>query len=148
MPDAVPEGAGTDNLTPLGVAGEATHLALAPAVNGKLGKAATTVTLFDQGLIQVLQASVTGLVPKRPYILALAENATGHGQLQPLSGFVTNPAGSAIVNAAGPNRQIVQSNAKSERRYLVIPEGAVAQDPLRRAVFRTEFGAGAWTPPR
>jgi hypothetical protein len=37
---------------------------------------------------------------------------------------MTNPAGSAIVNAVGPIRQIVQSNAKAERRYLVIAAGS------------------------
>ena len=35
----------------------------------------TSVSLFDQGLIQVLQASVTGLEPKQPYVLALARQA-------------------------------------------------------------------------
>jgi len=32
VPDAVPDGAGTENLTPLGVAGQAVYLALAPAL--------------------------------------------------------------------------------------------------------------------
>jgi YVTN family beta-propeller protein len=127
VPDAIPDGAGTENLTPLGIAGQAVHLALAPATNGKPGSAVTTVTLFDQGLIQVVQASVTGLQPKKPYILALAETASGRGALQPLSAFMTNPAGSAIVNAVGPIRQIVQSNAKSARRYLVIADGTATQ---------------------
>jgi len=36
---------------------------------------------------------------------------------------MTNPAGSAIVNATGPIRQIVQEPASSERRYLVIAPG-------------------------
>jgi hypothetical protein len=36
---------------------------------------------------------------------------------------MTNPAGSAIVNAAGPIRQIVENPATSERRYLVIAPG-------------------------
>ncbi|MBN8908098.1 MAG: hypothetical protein J0H99_15995, partial [Rhodospirillales bacterium] len=120
-------GAGTDNLTPLGIAGQAVHLNLAILANGKSGKTVTTVSLFDQGLIQVLQASVTGLAPKKPYVLALAENRSGHGALQPLSAFMTNPAGSAIVNATGPIRQIVQSDTKTERRYLVIAEGTAAQ---------------------
>ena len=127
VPDAVLDGAGTENLTPLGVAGQAVHLALAPAANGKPGSAVTTVSLFEQGLIQVVQASVTGLEPKKPYILALAETASGRGALQPLSAFMTNPAGSAIVYAAGAIRQIVQSNAKAERRYLIIAEGTAAQ---------------------
>ena len=38
-------------------------------------QAPTSVSLFDQGLIQVLQAAVTGLEPKQPYVLALATSA-------------------------------------------------------------------------
>jgi YVTN family beta-propeller protein len=127
VPDAVPNGAGTENLTPLGVAGQAAHLTLAPITDGKPGKAVTTVSLFDQGLIQVLQASATGLEPKKPYVLALAETNSGGGVLQPLAAFKTNPAGSAIVDAAGPIRQIVQSSVKAEKRYLVIAKGTADQ---------------------
>jgi hypothetical protein len=36
---------------------------------------------------------------------------------------MTNPAGSAIVNATGPIRQIVRDPATSERRYLVVAPG-------------------------
>jgi len=123
VPDAVPEGAGTDNLEPLGLAGVAAHLALTP--NGKAGgHPATTVSLFDQGLSQVLQAAVTGLEPKQPYVLALATQANGGGRTEPLAAFVTNPAGAAIVNAVGPIRQIVQSDVKPQRRYLVIVPSA------------------------
>lgn len=71
----------------------------------------------------MLQASVTGLEPKQKYVLALADRVDGGGPLQPLAAFVTNPAGSAIVNATGPIRQIVQNPATSERRYLVIAPG-------------------------
>jgi YVTN family beta-propeller protein len=122
----VPNAANPDdrrNLQPLGVAGEVAQLALASKSGATPAKPATNVSLFDQGLIQVLQASVTGLEPKQRYILALAEKADGGGSLQPLAAFMTNPAGSAIVNAAGPIRQIVQDSAKSERRYLVIAPG-------------------------
>jgi hypothetical protein len=62
------------------------------------------VSLFDQGLVQILEASVTGLAPKQAYVLALAETADGSGALQPLAAFTTNPAGAAIVNATGPIR--------------------------------------------
>jgi hypothetical protein len=81
------------------------------------------VSLFDQGLTQVLQASVTGLAPRQPYVLALASEADGGGTLQPLAAFTTNPAGSAIVDTVGPIRQVVESRAKEERRYLVIVPG-------------------------
>jgi hypothetical protein len=37
--------------------------------------------------------------------------------------FANNPVGSAIVNAAGPIRQIVHDKDKTERRYLVIAQG-------------------------
>ncbi len=42
--------------------------------SGASGNAPTSVSLFDQGLVQVLQASVTGLEPKKPYVLAFANN--------------------------------------------------------------------------
>src|SRR5438105_7149176 len=79
VPNAVPEGAGTQGLQPLGLAGQATHLTLVPAGNAKAKAAPTSVTLFDQGLTQVLQASVSGLEPKQPYVLALAQRADGGG---------------------------------------------------------------------
>ena len=121
VPNAVPDPDQRANLQPLGVAGEVAHLVLAPKAAAE--QPSTSVSLFDQGLIQVLQASVTGLEPKQPYILALADQADGSGALQPLAAFMTNPAGSAIVDTAGPIRQIVQGSAKSERRYLVIAPG-------------------------
>jgi YVTN family beta-propeller protein len=122
VPNAAPNPDDRQNLQPLGVAGQVSHLALA-AKDAKDGQAPTSVSLFDQGLIQVLQASVTGLEPKRKYVLALADRADGGGSLQPLAAFMTNPAGSAIVNAIGPIRQIVRDPTTSERRYLVIAPG-------------------------
>lgn len=127
VPRAVPEGDGTANLQPLGVAGRAAHLSLAPAGAKASDSAPTSVSLFDQGLIQILQASVTGLAPKKPYVLALARRPDGDGGLEPLAAFMTNPAGSAIVNASGPIRQIVQGGGADERRYLVIAEGTAAE---------------------
>ncbi len=125
--DAVPAGDGAQGLQPLGVAGQAAHLVLVPFANGKVGsgvkRATTSVTLFDQGLVQVLQAAVTGLQPKQAYVLALASRANGDGALEPLSAFTTNPAGAAIVNAVGPIRQVVRGENAILRRYLVIVTG-------------------------
>lgn len=116
VPNAVPNGDGMAGLEPLGKAGNAVHLSL-----GETGQ--TSVTLFDQGLTQVLQASATGLAPKSPYVIALATQSDGGGALQPLASFMTNPAGSAIVNTVGPIRQIVAADAADQRRYLVIVPG-------------------------
>ena len=126
--NAVPEGDGLQGLQPLGVAGEATHLTLmAPARDGttQQKRAPTSVSLFDQGLLQVLQASVTGLEPKQSYVLALSRAPDGGGALEPLAAFTTNPAGAAIVNALGPIRQVVRGEAEVQRRYLVIAPGSV-----------------------
>ncbi|HTO71340.1 MAG TPA: YncE family protein [Myxococcota bacterium] len=120
VPNAVPEGAGTDGLESLGVAGEAAHLALVEAPDTGARKPLTTVALFDQGLTQVLQAAVTGLAPKAEYALGLATRADGQGALDVLASFKTNPAGAAIVNAVGPIRQIVREGGAAQRRYLVI----------------------------
>jgi YVTN family beta-propeller protein len=123
VPEAAPNPDDRSNLQSLGVAGQAAHLELVPKTGGNQGKMTTSVSLFDQGLIQVVQAAVTGLEPKQKYVLALAEHPDGSGDVEPLAAFVTNPAGSAIVDATGPIRQIVQNNTRSERRYLVIAPG-------------------------
>src|SRR6476619_437341 len=119
----VPEGHGTNNLQPLGVAGQSAQLWLAPPGAKKEEKAPTSVSLSDQGLVQVLEAAVTGLEPGKPYLLALASEPSGAGVSEPLQGFMTNPAGSAIVNAIGPVRQLVRGGDKIPRRYLVILPG-------------------------
>ncbi len=123
MTSVVPERAGTENLRPLGLAGLSTQLWLAPPER-KGEKAPTSVSLSDQGLVQVLEASVTGLEPGKPYVLAFSNEASGAGVLEPLQRFTTNPAGSAIVNAIGPIRQVVRGEDKAQRRYLVIAPGA------------------------
>ena len=126
VPNAVPEGDGTQNTQALGVAGQTAHLALVPVGASKPADAAnppTTVALFDQGLLQVLQAAVTGLQARQPYVLALSDSPDGSGDLTGLANFMTNPAGSAIVNTIGQIRQVVTPGtnpAGDKHRYLVI----------------------------
>lgn len=72
--NAVPEGYGTQNLQTLGLAGQSAHIALISVGSGKqrdAGNAPTTIALFDQGLVQVLQAA-TGVQPKQAYVLGIA----------------------------------------------------------------------------
>ncbi|GAC1414619.1 MAG: YncE family protein [Burkholderiaceae bacterium] len=117
VPNAVPTGAGTDGLIPLGKAGDAVHLTMSAA--GATG-VATTVVVNNQGLVDILQAGVTGLEPKKPYFLALSNNADGSGPLDPIAKFMGNPAGAAIVGAVGPLRKAVQGATGNAKRYLVI----------------------------
>ncbi len=117
IPNAVPIGEGTENLSPIGASGEAVHLTL---VSVGTGKAQTTVAVNNQGLVDLLEAAVTGLEAKKPYLLALVNNADGSGHLEPLAKFMTNPAGAAIVVTVGPLRRAVQGNEGSQRRFLII----------------------------
>ena len=119
IPEAVPSGSGMDNLAPIGTAGEAAHLALA---SKGASTPETTVAVNNQGLIDLLEAAVTGLTPKQPYVLALASNPDGSGTLEPVASFTTNPAGAAIVIAVGPLRRAVEAGDPGSRRYLVIAD--------------------------
>jgi YVTN family beta-propeller protein len=129
VPNAVPTGDGTQGLQPLGVAGQVALLSLSPvASSGSAGEIArTSVALFDQGLLQVLQVSAVGLEPHRQYVLALSLQPDGGGALEPLAVFTSNAAGAAIVNALGPIRQIVRGEMGVQRRYLVIAPGTTSQ---------------------
>jgi YVTN family beta-propeller protein len=135
VPSAVPHGDGAEGLQPLGVAGQAVQISLVPVAQGQAEgpKISTSVALFDQGLLQVLQASVTGLEPQRPYVLALSPRPDGSGSLEPLAAFTTNPAGSAIVNALGPIRPSVRGENDVQRRAPVTPGAAERSAGLRRA---------------
>lgn len=129
VPEAVRAGDGTQNLQPLDAATGATYLELVGTQGAQTGAAPpTVVALFDQGLSQILQAAVTGLVPGEAYVLALASRADGTGPLQPLAGFKANPAGAAVVNAVAPVRRLVEAAEDPERRYLVIATGT-PRDP-------------------
>jgi YVTN family beta-propeller protein len=121
-----PPSSDTGGLQPLGIAAQSVQLWLVPpgqSADEGGQKAPTSLTLFDQGSVQVLEAAVTGLEPKKPYVLAFASEPSGGGKLEPLQSFMTNPAGSAIVNTVGPIRQVVQGSEQISRRYLVIVPG-------------------------
>lgn len=129
VPNAVPTGDGIQGLQPLGVAGQVAELSLGPVGHGgRTGESgSSSVALFDQGLLQVLQVSATGLEPHRPYVIGLSAQPDGTGVLEPLAAFTTNAAGSAIVTALGPIRQIVRGEGGVPRRYLVIVPGSASQ---------------------
>jgi YVTN family beta-propeller protein len=54
VPNAVTSGDGVANLQPLAVAGEAAHFLLQAKSGDSISSAPTSVSLFDQGLIQIL----------------------------------------------------------------------------------------------
>ncbi|MDF5724366.1 MAG: DUF305 domain-containing protein [Rhizonema sp. PD37] len=119
--NAVPTGDGLANLEPLGKSGIVAHLVMgAPGSSAK--KPATTVTVNNLGVIDLLEAAVTGLQPKSMYQLVLAERSRQpYGKLKPLANFQTNPSGAAIVTTLGPIGQVVKGDTGTQsRQYLVI----------------------------
>lgn len=120
VPNAVPQGDGLANLEPLGDSGLAAHVVMgAPGASPE--QAVTTVSINNQGLIDLVEAAVTGLQPKQSYQLVLVENPTSpYGEIQPLEAFQTNPAGAAIVTTVGPIKRIVADDSEVQRRYLAI----------------------------
>jgi hypothetical protein len=108
VPNDVPEDEGTQNLQALGLAAKSAHLTLMPVgASQSTSVALTSVALFDQGLLQVLQASASGLEPNTSYVLRLSRNADGSGNVEALAMLMTNAAVSAIVDAIGQIRQVV-----------------------------------------
>ena len=79
--------------------------ALAPSAT-EASNAPTSVSLFDQGLIQVLEAAVSGL--------------------QPLAILRTNPDEAGIVQTVGPLKSLSAGTATDaamgSRRFLVVTE--------------------------
>ena len=128
VPSAVPNGDATQGLQPLGLAGQAVHLTLKSAAGSPQGlQAPTSVALYDQGVLQMLEAAVTGLQPTQPYVIGLAEQPDGGGTFEPLADFMSNEAGAQVVNALGPIREIVRGEDQVQRRYLAIRAGSGAQ---------------------
>ncbi len=120
IPNAVPQGDGLANLEPLGKSGEAVHLVMGPP-GSSTQKPPTTVSVNNQGLIDLITVAVTGLNPKSSYQLVLARASKPYGKLQPLADFQTNPTGSAVVTTLGPIKQVLEGNAQMQsRQYLAI----------------------------
>jgi YVTN family beta-propeller protein len=125
VPNAVPEGDGTTNLTPLGESGQATHLTMtAPSGSGKPGHA--TVSVNDLGPVDLLQAAVSGLQPGQTYRLWLVPSRTApFGRKQALVAFQTNLAGAQVAQAIGLFREVLTPGGEpaadaAQERYLLL----------------------------
>src|SRR5207245_8882530 len=73
VPGAVPNGDGTANLMPLGVAGQALHIEMLPA-SGASSNGRATVAVNSLGVIDLLHIAATGLPPGQDYQLFLVDS--------------------------------------------------------------------------
>ena len=117
VPQAVPSGAGTGNLAPIGASGEAVHVALVAVGTSDVK---STVAVNNQGLIDLLEGAVSALVPKQSYVLALAAHADGSGPLEPIAKFTAGGDGAAIPISIGPLRRALAGDELTPPRFLVI----------------------------
>ena len=127
VPNAVPNGAGTENLVPLGEAGNTARLQL-EAGGTALPEAQGWVAVNSLGILDLVQIAAKGLTPKTQYQVYLTESDHApFGKLEPLAVLKTNPDGAGIVQAIGP------------LKVLASGAGAVAGLPSQRFLIVTDL---------
>ena len=124
VPNAVPNGTGTDNLVPLGEAGNAARLHL-QAGGTALPDAQASVAVNSLGLLDLVQLTARGLSPTMQYQVYIAgSDHSPFGQLEPLAVLKTNPDGAGSVQAIGPLKMLSgkDSSAAGSRRFVIVTE--------------------------
>ena len=132
VPNAVPNGSGTDNLVPLGEAGNTARLRLSGEGTTFPG-AEASVAVNSLGLLDLVQIAARGLSPRSQYEVYVAEsNHAPFGRLEPLAVLKTNPDGAGIVQAAGPFKSLAAGSGSTasipSERFLIVTE---LKDPSR-----------------
>jgi YVTN family beta-propeller protein len=124
VPNAVPNGPGTENLMPLGVAANTARLHL-EAGGTALPDAQASVAVNSLGLLDLIQIAARGLSPRMQYQVYLAEsNRAPFGKLELLAVLKTNPDGAGIVQAIGPLKFVggKDPNSSTPQRFLVVTD--------------------------
>lgn len=126
VPNAVPNGDGTQNLVPLGEAGNTARLHL-EAGGTALPGAQGWVAVNSLGLLDLVQIAAKGLTPKSQYQVYLTESDHApFGKLEPLAVLKTNPDGAGIVQAIGPLKTLAAGAGTAAggpaRRFLIVTE--------------------------
>ena len=123
VPNVAPSGSGSENLMPLGAAGNTARLHL-EAGGTALPDAQASVAVNSLGLLDLVQIAAKGLAPKASYQVYLADShESPFGKLEPLAVLKTNPDGAGIVQAIGPLKALTAGDASStSQRFLIITD--------------------------
>jgi YVTN family beta-propeller protein len=126
VPNAVPDGPGTANLTSLGEAGNSMRLHL-EAAGTAFPNAQASVAVNSLGLLDLVQIAAEGLTPASQYQVYVAEfDHPPFGKLEPLAILKTNSDGAGIVQAIGPLKTLATGSSTSSqvtsRRFLVVSD--------------------------
>lgn len=124
VPNAVPMGMGTENLVPLGEAGDTANLRL-EAAGTAFPDAQGSVAVNSLGLLDLVQIAAKGLAPKTQYQVYLTDsNRAPFGNLEPLAVLKTNADGAGIAQTLGPLKSLShrQDDSAQEisRRFLIV----------------------------
>src|SRR5262249_32572959 len=122
VPDAVPNGPGTENLAPLGEAANTARLHLR-AEGMELPDAQASVAVNSLGLLDLMQIAAAGLTPKSQYQVYLSESDHApFGKLEPIAILKTNPDGAGIVQTIGPLKSLARGTVAGapSRRYVIV----------------------------
>src|SRR5258708_5891350 len=126
VPNAAPTGSSTDNLVPLGEAGNTARLHLG-AGGTALPNAQASVAVNSLGLLDLVQIAASELAPKSQYQVYLAESDHApFGKLEPLAILKTNPDGAGIVQAIGPLKTLADGAGATtgvpSHRFLIVTD--------------------------
>lgn len=87
----------------------------------------SSVTVNNQGFTASLEAAFSGLQPGQQYVLALASNQAGSGDLEPIASFKGGKDGAAGAAVLGPFTRMLlgsdsgnQAGKRKQARYLVV----------------------------
>jgi YVTN family beta-propeller protein len=138
VPNAVPDGPGTENLVALGEAGNITRLQL-EAAGTAFPNARASVAVNSLGLLDLVEIAAQGLAARAQYEVYLADsNHPPFGKRESLAFLKTNPDGAGIVQVIGPLKVLAvrsseSHSAPSERFLIVVDSGDANQVVLRQS---------------
>ena len=138
VPNAVPSGAGAENLTPLGEAGNSARLHL-EAGGAAFLNAQASVAVNSLGLLDLVEIAAEGLAPGAQYEVYIVDsNRPPFGKRQSLALLKTNPDGAGIVQAIGPLKVLAArgrgSSTVSSQRFLIVVDSNDANQVVLRQV--------------
>lgn len=126
IPNAVPEGAGTDNLVPLGEAANSAKFDMVSA-NPDAPKAHASATVNSLGAVDLVEVAVANLTPKSQFKLCVADSDHApFGKIECIGIIKTNVEGSGIGQAISQLKAVANTQqsagAQTARRYLVVTD--------------------------
>jgi YVTN family beta-propeller protein len=139
VPNAVPDGPGTENLTAQGEAAKIARLHL-EAGDSALPNAQASAAVNSLGLVDLVEIAASGLSPKSQYDVYIAEHDRApFGKLELLTVLKTNPDGAGIVQAVGPLKVLAPASSSasnsSSQRFLIVTEKGDASQPVLRQTY-------------